>query len=57
MALTFSVVDTWEDGKRVHVSGTVAATGNYTTGGASPVDRVGPAVSSGHGLDGRAGRL
>jgi hypothetical protein len=33
MALTFSVVDTWEDAKRVHVSGTVAAIGNYTTGG------------------------
>lgn len=33
MALTFSVVDTWDDGKRIHVSGTVAATGNYTTGG------------------------
>jgi hypothetical protein len=29
MALTFSVVDTWDDGKRIHVSGTVAATGNY----------------------------
>ncbi|MFZ3217709.1 MAG: hypothetical protein WA192_16745 [Candidatus Acidiferrales bacterium] len=33
MALTFSVVDTWDDGKRIHVSGTVAATGNYATGG------------------------
>jgi len=33
MALTFSVVDTWDDGKRIHVSGTVAATGNYTTSG------------------------
>lgn len=33
MALTFSLVDTWDDGKRVHVSGTVAATGNYSTGG------------------------
>jgi hypothetical protein len=33
MALTFSVVDTWDDGHRIHVSGTVAATGNYTTGG------------------------
>jgi len=28
MALTFSVVDTWDDGKRIHVSGTVAAKGN-----------------------------
>jgi hypothetical protein len=33
MALTFSVVDTWDDGKRIHVSGTVAATGNYTASG------------------------
>ena len=33
MALTFSLVDTWDDGKRVHVSGTVAASGNYSTGG------------------------
>jgi hypothetical protein len=34
MALTFSVVYTWDDGKRIHVSGTVAATGNYTSSGA-----------------------
>ena len=33
MALAFSVVDTWDDGKRIHVSGTVAATGNYATSG------------------------
>lgn len=33
MALTFTLVDTWDDGKRVHVSGTVAASGSYTTGG------------------------
>lgn len=33
MALTFSLVDTWDDGKRIHVSGTVAASGNYSTGG------------------------
>jgi hypothetical protein len=33
MALAFSLVDTWEDGKRVHVCGTVTASGNYTTGG------------------------
>ena len=29
MALAFSLVDTWDDGKRIHVSGTIAATGNY----------------------------
>lgn len=33
MALTFTLVDTWDDGKRIHVSGTVAASGNYTTSG------------------------
>src|SRR5579871_6396467 len=33
MALAFSLVDTWDDGKRVHVSGTVAASGNYASGG------------------------
>jgi hypothetical protein len=33
MALAFSLVDTWDDGKRIHVSGTVAGTGNYVTGG------------------------
>jgi hypothetical protein len=33
MALTFTLVDTWDDGKRVHVSGTVTASGNYSTGG------------------------
>jgi hypothetical protein len=33
MALTFSLVDTWDDGKRIHATGTVAASGNYTTGG------------------------
>jgi len=33
MALTFTLVDTWDDGKRVHVTGTVAASGSYTTGG------------------------
>jgi hypothetical protein len=33
MALTFTLVDTWDDGNRIHVSGTVAASGSYTTGG------------------------
>jgi hypothetical protein len=31
MALTFSLIDTWDDGKRIHVSGTIAASGNYVT--------------------------
>jgi len=33
MALAFTLVDTWDDGKRIHVSGTAAASGNYSTGG------------------------
>jgi hypothetical protein len=33
MALTFSLIDTWDDGKRVHVTGTATASGNYSTGG------------------------
>ena len=33
MALAFSLVDTWDDGHRIHVAGTVAASGNYTTSG------------------------
>jgi hypothetical protein len=33
MALTFTLVDTWDDGNRIHVTGTIAASGNYATGG------------------------
>lgn len=33
MALAFTLVDTWDDGKRIHVAGTVAASGSYTTSG------------------------
>ncbi|HUJ33262.1 MAG TPA: hypothetical protein VLY23_18415 [Candidatus Acidoferrum sp.] len=33
MALTFTLVDIWDDGKRIHVSGTLAASGSYTTNG------------------------
>jgi hypothetical protein len=33
MALTFTLVDTWDDGKRIHMAGTVAASGNYSTSG------------------------
>jgi hypothetical protein len=33
MALTFTLIDTWDDGKRMHVTGTVAASGSYTSGG------------------------
>ena len=33
MALTFTLVDTWDDGQRIHVAGTAAASGSYSTGG------------------------
>ncbi len=33
MALTFSLVDTWDDGQRIHVGGAVVASGSYATGG------------------------
>lgn len=33
MALTFNLVDKWDDGKRIHLAGTVSASGNYSTGG------------------------
>jgi hypothetical protein len=35
MALAFTLVDTWDDGNRIHVTGTVAASGSYATGGDS----------------------
>ncbi|HEV2305979.1 MAG TPA: hypothetical protein VGR93_10700 [Candidatus Acidoferrales bacterium] len=33
MALAFTLVDSWDDGRHIHVAGTVAASGNYATGG------------------------
>jgi hypothetical protein len=33
MALAFSLVDTWDDGKRIHVGGTVSISGSYSSGG------------------------
>lgn len=33
MALAFTLVDSWDDGKRVHVAGKITASGSYTTGG------------------------
>jgi hypothetical protein len=33
MALAFTLVDSWDDGRRVHIVGSVAASGSYTTGG------------------------
>jgi hypothetical protein len=47
MALTFSAVDTWDDGKRIHVSGTVTATGNDATSGDTDRSQV-PIIASAH---------
>lgn len=33
MALAFLLIDTWDDGQRIHVTGTVTASANYSTGG------------------------
>jgi hypothetical protein len=33
MALTFTLIDTWDDGQRIHVTGTAAASGSYATSG------------------------
>ena len=33
MALTVNIVDHWSDGKRIHVTGSLVPSGNYTTGG------------------------
>ncbi|HKS66887.1 MAG TPA: hypothetical protein VJR26_06585 [Candidatus Acidoferrales bacterium] len=33
MALAFTLIDTWDDGKRIHATGTITASGNYTAGG------------------------
>jgi hypothetical protein len=33
MALAFTLVDTWDDGRRIHVAGTITASGSYATNG------------------------
>ena len=59
MALTFSLIDTWDDGKRIHVTGTIAASGNYATGGDALDLSQSPVVASAqppiNGIDGLAG--
>jgi hypothetical protein len=62
MALTFTLVDSWDDGKRIHVSGTVLASGNYATNGdtldlsQSPlVASTQPPISGTAWMDGLAG--
>jgi hypothetical protein len=62
MALTVSLLDTLEDGKRVQVSGTIVASGNYVTAGdtldfsAGPPDRIRPAAGAGNRVDGNSPR-
>ncbi|MGH9746911.1 MAG: hypothetical protein ACRD59_12485 [Candidatus Acidiferrales bacterium] len=62
MALTFSLVDTWDDGKRIHVAGTIAASGNYSANGdtldlsQSPgIVSTQPPISGAAWMDGIAG--
>lgn len=64
MALAFTLVDSWDDGRRIHVSGTVAASGNYTTGGdtldLTPLEALGvpttkPPIVGTAWMDGLAG--
>lgn len=33
MALAFMLVDSWDDGNRIHVAGKITASGSYATGG------------------------
>lgn len=33
MALAFTLVDSWDDGRPIHVAGAIAASGNYAIGG------------------------
>jgi hypothetical protein len=46
MALTFTLVDTWDDGKRIHVTGTVAASGSYATNGDTLDLSLAPLIAS-----------
>ncbi len=64
MALTFTLVDSWDDGKRIHIAGTVAVSGSYTTGGdtldLSPIEPLGvpttkPPIAGTAWMDGLAG--
>ena len=63
MALTFRLVDTWDDGKRIHGAGAAATTGDYATGGrcARPLavcDRGRhPNAGAGRRVDGQPSRL
>lgn len=60
--VSLTLVDSWDDGKRIHVSGTVLACGNYATNGdtldlsQSPlVASTQPPISGTAWMDGLAG--
>lgn len=64
MALTFTLIDSWDDGRRIHVAGTVAVSGNYTSGGdtldLTPIESLGvpttrPPIIGTAWMDGLAG--
>jgi hypothetical protein len=54
MALTFSLVDAWDAGKRIHATGTAAASGNYPSGG-DTLDLSQAPMSGTAWMDGLAG--
>ncbi len=45
MAIAVTITDRWNDGKRLHVSGTLAFSGNYATGG-DTLDFTGKVLAS-----------
>jgi len=64
MALAFTLVDSWDDGRRIHVAGTIVASGNYATGGdaldlssigAAGVPTTKPPIQGTAWMDGLAG--
>lgn len=64
MALAFTLVDSWDDGRRIHVAGTVLASGNYATGrdtlDLTPLEALGvpttrPPIAGTAWMDGLAG--
>ena len=64
MALAFTLVDSWDDGRRIHVAGAIAASGNYVIGGdtldLTPLEALGvpttkPPITGTAWMDGLAG--
>jgi hypothetical protein len=66
MALALTLVDFWDDGERLHVAGTITASGSYATGGdtldLTALGSLGypttqPPVHSTASMDGLAGKI